>query len=142
MNMRNAVIAVVVVLIVAGIWLLTQNKGNLASSTTAPEQSSPGNSPSETSMNEQEITVNGSEFLFEPAAMNLTKGQKVKITFNNQGKFPHNLVVSDLDVATKTIQPNQTDTVEFTPDRSGTFNFVCTVDEHEQKGMKGTLTIQ
>lgn len=90
----------------------------------------------------KEITVNGSEFKFEPGSINLKKGQRVKLTLKNTGKFPHNFVISDLSVSTKTIQAGESDMVEFTPDRDGSFSFICTVDEHAAKGMKGSATIQ
>lgn len=90
----------------------------------------------------QEIMVSGNEFSFSPATLNLKKGQAVKVTFTNTGKYPHNFAITDMNVTTKTIGPGQKDSIQFTPDRTGTFTYVCTVGDHAEKGMKGTTTIQ
>lgn len=157
--MRNAVIGLVVlILIVIGIVAYTQ-KNSLKSPLSTSVSPSPTQVPSPTSAEmapstasssgtksgvngEKAVTVEGYEFKFEPSTLSFKKGEKIKLTFKNEGKYPHNLVISELNVATKTIQPNQSDTVEFTVSKTGTFSFVCTVDSHEQKGMKGSLTVQ
>ena len=144
--MRNIWIAVAVILIAGGVlWIAAKSKENTPTAqvvNSTPQESAAPIVTASPSAAMKEINVKGSEFAFEPASITLTQGEKVKVTFDNIGKFPHNLVISDLNVATKTIQPNETDTIEFTTDKSGTFNMVCTVDAHEQKGMKGTLIIQ
>jgi plastocyanin len=93
-------------------------------------------------MEAQKITVTGSEFAFSPSAITLKKGQPAQITFKNGGTYPHNLTIADLNVKTKTIQPEETDTIQFTPDKTGQFSFICTVPGHADKGMKGILTVQ
>lgn len=90
----------------------------------------------------QEITVEGNEFAFTPSTITLKQGQEVKLTFKNTGKFPHNFVVADLNVKTKTIQSGEEDTVTFTPDKTGSFTYDCVVPGHADKGMTGTLTVQ
>jgi nitrite reductase (NO-forming) len=90
----------------------------------------------------EKITVEGSEFAFIPSTITLKKGQTAEITFKNVGKFPHNLTISDLGVASKTIQPGEQDTFTVTPDKIGQFAFICTVPGHADKGMKGTLTVE
>lgn len=141
--MRNVWIAVGVILIAGTIlWFVSKprvSSAPLTQDNQAPQETA---TPSLLPTSSREILINGSEFSFDPATINVTKGDKIKITFKNTGQYPHNLVISDLNIATKTIQPNQTDTVEFIADKDGTFNMVCTVDAHEQKGMKGTLSVQ
>jgi len=101
----------------------------------------PSQAPS-SAMEAQKITVVGSEFAFTPSSITLKKGLATQITFKNMGKFPHNLTIPDLNVKTKTIQPGEQDTIQFTPDKTGQFSFICTVPGHVDKGMKGTLTVQ
>lgn len=102
-------------------------------------------SPSTTSaaMNEAEkdITVTGSNFKFEPSTITVKKGQKVKITFTNAGGM-HDFVIDEFNVKTKMIQTGQSDTVEFTPDKTGTFQYYCSVGNHRAMGMQGTLTVE
>lgn len=87
------------------------------------------------------VAVNGTEFAFSPSTINAKVGQPLTIVFNNNGTFPHNLSIPDLNVKTKTISPGASDTITFTPDKAGTFQFVCTVPGHADRGMTGTLAI-
>jgi len=107
----------------------------------APSQASSPSATTEPSKM-QKITVVGTEFAFSPSAITLKNGQAVELTFKNNGAYPHNLTITDLDVKTKTIQPGEEDTVQFTPTKTGQFSFVCTVPGHVDKGMKGILTVQ
>jgi len=107
---------------------------NAAPTSANPQESS--------STNAQKITVEGNEFAFTPSTISAKNGEPLEITFKNTGKFPHNLTIADLNVATKTIQPGEQDIVQVTPSKTGSFSFVCTVDSHADKGMKGTLTVQ
>lgn len=119
--------AVAVIIILAGGWWVLSEQGQGSQVSMVPAK---------------EIVVDGSEFKFEPGSISLKKGEKVKLTLKNTGKFPHNLVISDLSVSTRTIQAGESDTIEFTPDKDGNFPFICTIDEHAAKGMKGSATIQ
>jgi plastocyanin len=90
----------------------------------------------------QELIVEGNEFSFSPSTMIIKKGQPVKITFKNTGSFPHDLAIPQLNTATTTIQNGQETSVEFTPQTTGTFNYLCTVGTHAEKGMQGTLIVE
>lgn len=141
---RNVLIGIIIVLvIVAGISLLLSSGYNTPSTTPPGDTATPSVSSGSPSGQEiKEITVKGNEFAFEPSTMTLKKGEKVKVTFINEGAFPHNFTVTDLGVASSTVSAGQSTSVEFTPDQTGTFKYVCTVPTHEDKGMKGTLTVQ
>lgn len=90
----------------------------------------------------QEITVEASEFAFTPQTISVKAGQPVKLTFKNTGKYPHNFTVSELNIQTQTIQPGTEDVITFTPSKTGSFTYICTVPGHADRGMKGTLTVQ
>lgn len=151
MSQKAILIAIIIAAILfGGYWFLSQTKqSNQGFLLPTPTQSippgsvvSPSISPATGVFQTNELSVEGTEFKFSPDTINLKKDESVKLTFKNTGKFPHNLVISDLDVTTKTIQPGESDSIEFTPNKSGSFTFVCTVDAHADKGMKGTATIQ
>lgn len=95
-----------------------------------------------TSTESQKFTIEGNEFAFTPSTLTVKKGQAVEITFKNTGKYPHNLDIADLNAKTKTIQPGEEETITFTPDKTGSFSFACTVPTHADKGMTGTLTVE
>lgn len=90
----------------------------------------------------QQITVTGNEFSFNPSTITVKAGQQVQVIFKNTGQYPHNFTLADLNVQTKTIQPGQQDMVTFTPTKTGSFTYICTVPGHADRGMKGTLTVQ
>ena len=127
-------------------FILAKNGGGYNSNSAAvPSYTSPTTIPSQapsSTVQVQKVTVSGSEFVFTPSAITLKKGQPAEITFKNMGAFPHNLTISALNIKTKTIQPGEQDTIQFIPDKTGQFTFMCTVPGHADKGMKGTLTVQ
>ncbi len=89
----------------------------------------------------KEFTVTGSNFSFSPNAIKVKKGDKVKITFKNAGGF-HDLKIDEFGVATSKIQDGTQETVEFTVDKTGAFEYYCSVESHRQMGMKGTLIVE
>ena len=103
---------------------------------------STNSSPVVASNGTQQISVNGSDFSFDPSTITVKVGQSVTIAFKNTGSYPHNLVIGDLNVGTKTIQSGETDTVTFTPDKVGNYTFTCTVPGHADRGMVGNLVVQ
>lgn len=91
--------------------------------------------------NVKEFTVTGKNFSFAPAAMTVNKGDRVRITFVNDSGT-HDLVIDEFDVRTKVIQGGARETIEFVADKTGSFEYYCSVGQHRQMGMKGTLTVK
>jgi plastocyanin len=89
----------------------------------------------------QDITVEGGDYYFKPNEIRVKKGEKVTITFTNAGGF-HNFVVDEFNVKTKIIKDGEEETVTFTPDKAGTFEFYCSVGNHRAMGMKGKLIVE
>jgi len=88
-----------------------------------------------------EITVEGSEFSFDPSQITVNEGDTVRVTFRNTGTIIHNWGLPEFG-RTSTIGGGQTDTIEFVADQTGTFNFWCSVSGHRGRGMEGQITIQ
>ena len=91
------------------------------------------------------LTVEGDEFSFSPKKISVKKGVQVELTFKNIGKAPHNFIVDELSIATKTIGAGKTDTVIFTaPDNTGTITYAsyCSVPGHRAAGMEGTIVVE
>lgn len=91
--------------------------------------------------NVKEFTVTGKNFSFLPAAMTVNKGDRVRITFVNESGT-HDLVIDEFNARTKVIQGGARETIEFVADTAGTFEYYCSVGQHRQMGMKGTLTVK
>ena len=89
----------------------------------------------------REIIVEGSNYQFKPSTITLKKGEKVRIVFKNTDGI-HDFRVDELNIATTTVRSGQEDFVEFTPDKTGSFEFYCSIGNHRAMGMKGTLIVE
>lgn len=89
-----------------------------------------------------EVHVLAGEYYFSPSRLIINKGDTLKITLRNVGKMPHNLVFEELNMATKTVQKGQSDTIEFTATESGQSKFYCSIANHRALGMEGDLEVR
>jgi plastocyanin len=87
------------------------------------------------------FTVVGDNFKFSPTTMTVNKGDRVVVTFINKGGT-HDWKIDEFNAATKIIQGGQQETISFTADKSGSFEYYCSVGQHRQMGMKGTLIVK
>ena len=99
---------------------------------------------SKDSMDSQEyvtITVEGGNFYFSPNEIRVKQGEKVKIVFKNvQGT--HDFVLDEFDVKTSIISTGESEEVMFVADRSGEYEFYCSVGSHREMGMVGTIIVE
>ncbi len=150
--MKNNIVIVLVLIALAagGIWYVSGSKPQsdsmesekkmMQETVTPADSSSPSGIMEEGTV--KEITVEGFEFKFAPATLTFKKGETVKLTLKNTGKMPHDFVIDELGVKTKVINGGETDTIEFTPDKTGSFEYYCSVGKHREMGMKGTATVE
>ncbi len=119
---------------------------------TPKEVTSPTGEPKEFTIEgfEFEISPESSEFKFSPERIEVSRGDRVKITFKNVGQVIHDFVIDEFGVATPVLTPGETATVEFTADKAGTFFFYCsTATEfgenefgvHRELGQEGEITV-
>lgn len=87
------------------------------------------------------FTVSAQNFSFNPAEIRVKKGDRVRIVFNNQSGF-HDWVLDEFNVRAQQSQGPSTQTVEFTADKTGTFEYYCSVGQHRALGMKGNLIVE
>ena len=97
-----------------------------------------GKSKSKAASSGSGTTVEGYDFRFDPKALNVKTGQKVTLTFKNEGKVEHNFSVSSASVD-KDAENGKTVSVSFTPDQAGKIQFFCKY--HKSRGMVGTLDV-
>lgn len=98
-------------------------------------------SPAQSSV-AREITVTGSEYSFSPSSISVQAGERVKITFKNDGRLSHNLTINELGFATDTISGGRTTSAELTATQSGTFIMFCSVGGHRSLGMEGKAEVK
>jgi plastocyanin len=70
---------------------------------------------------------------------------KVKLNVRNLGEDVHDLVVErggrKVGGLTTVIKPGSSATLRLTLKHTGTYTLVCTIADHEQRGMKATLRV-
>ena len=146
-HMKNTYIAIVVliVLIGGGWFLVGMNKQAEAPTSEIPPTNKPisdenidTNEPEKEAV--KEFTVSGSNFSFTPSNITVNKGDKVKITFKNTQGF-HDFKIDEYGVATKQANSPATEVLEFTADKTGSFQYYCSVGSHIAMGMWGTLVV-
>jgi|SRR3989344_2754022 len=89
----------------------------------------------------KEFTVTGKNFSFSPSLITVKKGDRVKITFENSAGF-HDFKIDEFGVATKQTQSPNTEVLEFTANKTGSFQYYCSVGSHRAMGMWGTLKVE
>jgi nitrosocyanin len=87
------------------------------------------------------VSIEASNFKFSLPSITVKKGETVKITFTNKEGM-HNFMLDEFNVKSKTIQAGQSDTVQFVADKSGSFEYYCSISNHRAMGMKGTLVVE
>lgn len=88
----------------------------------------------------QVIQVEGGSYYYEPSEIRVKLGQPVTIRLTSVDKM-HDFVIDELDVASDTAETDETVEVNFTPDRTGEFEFYCSIEDHRENGMVGTLIV-
>ena len=89
----------------------------------------------------QVIEVTTSSFKFNPTQIRVKVNQPVTIKLNNTQGI-HNFAIDEFNVKTKVVNGVGTDTVTFTPTKKGTFEYYCSVGNHRQMGMVGSLIVE
>lgn len=89
----------------------------------------------------KEVIVSGSNFKFNPTEIRVNQGDQVKITFRNI-EGTHDWKLDEFNVGTPVISASQEQSVTFTADKTGTFEYYCSVGNHRQMGMVGNLIVE
>lgn len=89
----------------------------------------------------KEFTVTAQNFSFTPSLITVKKGDKVKITFKNVDGF-HDFKLDEFNVSAPQSKSPSTTVLEFTADKTGSFQYYCSVGTHRAMGMWGTLKVE
>jgi uncharacterized cupredoxin-like copper-binding protein len=88
------------------------------------------------------IEIEATEFSFEPAEIEVEKGETVRLKLMNRGSLSHNIHIEGAPINTETVQGGSSDTVEFTASQDGSIRFFCNVPGHKQAGMTGDIVVE
>jgi nitrosocyanin len=87
------------------------------------------------------VTVDATNFKFNQTELKVKKGDKVKVVFNNKEGL-HDFVLDEFNAKTKQLKAGESEIIEFTADKAGTFEYYCSVGQHRQMGMVGKLIVE
>ncbi|MBI4308104.1 MAG: cupredoxin domain-containing protein [Chloroflexi bacterium] len=86
----------------------------------------------------KEIALVGNKNQFEPNAIKLKAGERVRIALSNKDDEPHNLVGKDVNIVSSLVKPGGTEKLNLTaPTKPGTYTLVCTI--HPSMEIKVTV---
>ena len=88
-----------------------------------------------------EVRIVAGDLYFDPTDLQISAGQTVNITLDNQGATFHDFTIPALDFVLAADGGAQTSGSLTVPD-TGTYEFLCSVPGHAQAGMTGTLTVE
>jgi len=87
------------------------------------------------------IEISASDFKFSPNKIEVNKEDKVRILFKNvQGS--HDFAIDELEISIPQKKAGESAIIDFIADKSGTFEFYCSVGNHRQMGMVGKLIVK
>lgn len=137
MKNQAVTVAIMMLLLGAGVWYLTSRGSQNIN--TSPQVTTQPSIENVTQVKTFDIL--GKPFEFSLKEIRVKTGDTVRINFTNTQGF-HDWTVDEFNAKTKQLQAGQTDTVEFTADKAGTFEYYCSVSNHRQMGMKGNLIVE
>ena len=84
----------------------------------------------------------GAQYFFEPAQIQVPAGQ-VQFSFRNNGQRPHNFVITAGGAAQRTpdLDPTRTAEQTFTFSQPGTYEAICDLPTHAQRGMRMSVVV-
>lgn len=143
---------VIVILVAAGILLATSRKSETQFQGSSLNNNSNDNFNSSTLnsnasdqsldkiKNSPEIMVEGGMYYYKPNRIEAKVGEPITVVFSNVDGM-HDFVIDELNVRTEVIKTGEKETVTFTPTKAGEYEFYCSVGDHRQMGMVGTLVV-
>ncbi len=88
------------------------------------------------------FTVKADEYRFSPDRLEVEAGTEVTIKLMNVGTMRHEFEMEALGTEIEPIAPGASGQITFVVKKPGTYDFVCDIDDHEHRGMKGTLVVR
>ncbi len=86
------------------------------------------------------VELSASNMKFSTTEIVVKKGQKVKVALKVADGF-HDFVVDEFAARTDKVGAGMVTSTEFTPNKTGTFEFYCSVGNHRAMGMVGKLVV-
>jgi uncharacterized cupredoxin-like copper-binding protein len=111
-----------------------------------------------------DITVEMTDFAYDPASITVPAGEPVTLTLKNMGNIEHDFVVEKIDATTQVIEDSGSDAhhahgpqqnydlhvsanagdtsiIQLTVSEPGSYYIFCSVEGHKEAGMIGELVV-
>jgi len=107
------------------------------------------------------ITDQGQKMLFEPAQIEVKRGEQIKFIVNNEGALDHEFVLGTVasnlehakmmlampdmahhDVNAAQVASGKSGTLVWRFSKAGVFDFSCLIPGHREAGMSGTILVK
>lgn len=143
-------VALLATLALAGCTYGATNANQPASSTKRGEPAANTNSAANVNTNQavpnpdsatKTFNLSARNFAFSQTELRVKQGDKVKVVLTSADGF-HDWAVDEFDAKTGRVTTGGTTEVEFTVDKAGSFQYYCSVGQHRQMGMVGTLIVE
>jgi plastocyanin len=92
----------------------------------------------------ESLRVVGDEYSFDPSTIQMSGAGTLNVTLQNKGSLAHNLKLfrGDEEIGgTSTLPAGRSESVRLNLEH-GNYRMVCTVGDHEQLGMRGTVEVR
>lgn len=140
--MKNILIAGIVVVIAGiGVYFLMKPAEPSATMSPSPTATVTSSASPTSTAQARTITVVGSDFSFDTSTITVNKGDTVTIIFKNTDGI-HDWVVDEFNARTSRIGVGKSAAVTFVANKTGSFEYYCSVGNHRQMGMRGTLIVK
>ena len=134
----------VMLIILAGVALLNWygNQNNAASSggNFFPQESA-GSPQASNGSQIKTFDISSKNFEYSQKEVRVKKGDRVMINLMATEGM-HDLVVDGYDARTNVIRAGENSSLEFVADRTGKFEYYCSIGNHRQMGMVGKLIVE
>lgn len=132
---NNIVVGVVVLLLlIGGYYVMMQKKTSTPVTRTQIQEKKPF-------VADKTFEIKGLNYAFDVKEIRVKLNDKVKINFTNTEGM-HNFIIDELGIKTDVIKAGETESAEFVADKTGTFQYYCSVGQHRANGMWGNLIVE
>jgi len=87
------------------------------------------------------VEVIGKSFTYNQKEIRVKKGESVAVNFTSMEGL-HDFVIDELNVRTSKLKDDASEMVMIPTDKPGKYAFYCSVGQHRQMGMEGTLIVE
>lgn len=88
------------------------------------------------------VTVTMTEYRFKLSRSSFPAGSTVIFTVRNKGDELHDFYIQQLNKRTRYLKSGKSATLKVTFKKKGSYQYLCTVGEHAQRGMIGQIRVK